>query len=51
MNHKELTKTFMMISNLIKPLGPHGLHKKIQRLKGYGFVPYMFLQYIYPLAF
>ena len=28
MNQKELTKTFMMISNWKKPFGLQGLHKK-----------------------
>ena len=31
MNQKKLTKTFMIISNLIKPFGLHGLYKNIQR--------------------
>ena len=35
MNQKELTKTFMMISNWKKPFGLHNFHKKIQRFKGY----------------
>ena len=34
MNQKELTKTFMMISNWIKPFGLHGLYKNISALKG-----------------
>ena len=34
MNQKELTKTFMMISNWNKPFGPHGFKKNIQRFKG-----------------
>ena len=36
MNQKELTKTFMMISNWKKnTYGFHNLNKTIQRLKGY----------------
>ena len=31
MNQKELTKTFMMISN---PFGLHGLYKNFQRCRG-----------------
>ena len=31
MNQKELTKTFMMISNLKKPFGVHGIFKNYQR--------------------
>ena len=34
MNRKELTKTFMMISNGKKPFDLQGFHKKIQRLTG-----------------
>ena len=34
MNQKELTKTFVMISNWEKPFGLHGLYKMIQRFKG-----------------
>ena len=33
MNQKELTKTFMMISNWKKTFGLHGFYKNIQRLK------------------
>ena len=32
MNRKELTKTFMMISNWKKPFGLHGLYKAISAL-------------------
>ena len=35
MNQKELTETFMMISNWIKPFNLHGLYKIYERLKGY----------------
>ena len=34
MNQKELDKTFMMIFNLIKPFGLHGLYKKYSALQG-----------------
>ena len=34
MNQKELTKTFMMISNLKKPFGLHGLYENNSALKG-----------------
>ena len=34
MNRKELTKTFMMISNWKKTFGLQGFNKKIQRFKG-----------------
>ena len=34
MNKKELTKTFMMISNWNKPFGLHDYTKLIQRRKG-----------------
>ena len=34
MSQKELTKTFMMISNLDKRFALEGFHKKIQRFKG-----------------
>ena len=34
MKQKELTKTFMMISDYKKPFGIHVLYKKFQRLKG-----------------
>ena len=34
MNRKELTKTFMMISNRKKHFGLQGFQKKIQRFKG-----------------
>ena len=34
MNRKELTKTIMLILNWKRPIGLHGLHKKIQRFKG-----------------
>ena len=37
MNQKELTKTFMMISNEKKPFGLHSLYKNIQRFEGYVF--------------
>ena len=33
MKRKDLTNTFMMISNWIQPLGLHGLYEKIQRFK------------------
>ena len=38
MNQKELTKTFMMISNGLKPFGLHDFHKinsALCGLKGY----------------
>ena len=34
MNQKELTKTFMTISNWKKPFSLHALYKNIQRFKG-----------------
>ena len=34
MNQKELTKTFMMILNWIKPFGLQGLYKKNSALQG-----------------
>ena len=34
MNQKELTKTFMMISNWERPSGLHDLWKNDQRFKG-----------------
>ena len=34
MSRKELTKTFIMITNWIKPFGLHGLYKNIQRFEG-----------------
>ena len=34
MNQKNITETFMMIPNLKKPFGLHGLHEKIQGLRG-----------------
>ena len=33
MNQKDLTKTFMMIANWLKPFGLHSLYKNIQRFK------------------
>ena len=37
MNQKELTKTFMMISNKKKNFVLHGLYRIYQRCKGYNF--------------
>ena len=34
MNRKDLTETFMMISDRKKHLGLQGFHEKIQRFKG-----------------
>ena len=34
MNQKEMTKTFMMISNWNKPFDLQGFYKKNQRFKG-----------------
>ena len=35
MNQKELTKTFMMISNWKKPFDLQGIYLKIQRFEGW----------------
>ena len=38
MKRKELTKTFMMISDCIKHFGPHGLYRNISWLEGLTFL-------------
>ena len=38
MNQKEVTKTFLMISNRKKPFSLQGFHKKIQRFQGKGLI-------------
>ena len=40
MNQKEPTKTFMMISSLIKPFGLHGLNENYSELQ----VAYLFIR-------
>ena len=38
MKQKEVTETFMMISNWKKPFGFHCLYKLFQRCKGWGVI-------------